>query len=192
MTFIRLLIATLVLGLSAQVRAQSSSDQGDGVNPKSVFLSHFNWERPDAWRWVTTQPHTGSILMEVIFTAPSDDQQARIYINHAQPSASSTISSRSATFSRWKSWMDKPHEMGTIPAKQIGSHKVSFVEYAGTYTGPAEPGSSSKRRPNFSLFGAHIEDKDGNILIRMVGPTTLVAKNKAGLRKMIEDALEVE
>lgn len=190
MTFIRLLIATLFLVLSAEVRAQSSSDQGDGVNPKSVFLSRFSWERPDSWRWVTTQPHTGSILMEVIFSAPSDDQQARIYINHAQPNT--PVSTRSATFSRWKSWMDKSHEMGTIPAKQIGSHKVSYVEYAGTYTGPMEPGSSSKRRPNFTLFGAHIEDKEGNILIRMVGPTTLVAKNKAGLTKMIEQALEVE
>ena len=162
----------------------------ESFNPETVLLSHFSLVRPKEWQWRSTVPHEESILMEVIYTMKNPQDATWVYFNHAKPGAD--IASPTATAKRWKVWFKTVTTSGKFSEpKNIGGYKVSFIEITGTFQGPSAPGKIPAR-PNYTLYGAHLEDPEGNILVRMVGPTRFVEQSKKTLNEMLEKSLEAK
>ncbi|MDB6028642.1 MAG: hypothetical protein JWM68_4865 [Verrucomicrobiales bacterium] len=195
MRIYRFLLGALLLSLFVATRGESAESASDSsFNPENVLLSHFSLPRPGPWHWVSTTTKEGHILLEVIFAAgdaQNENSRVSIYFNHIKPDAD--IGTPGATAKRWKSWFEKAQmTMPLSKPKPMGTNKVCFVEMTGTFKGPGVSGKAPYLRPDFTLFGAHIEDAEGNILVRMVGPTKLVEKNKAAFNKMIKQTLEAK
>ena len=127
--------------------------------------------------------------MEVIYTMKNPQDPTWVYFNHAKPEAD--IASTASTARRWKAWFKTVSSSGKFSTPEtIGNNKVSFIEITGTFQGPAVAGKTPVVRPHYMLYGAHIEDPEGNILVRMVGPTKFVERSKQALNEMLRKCLE--
>ncbi len=157
-------------------------------NPETVLISHFTLERPSHWKWIKSGTHD-DVIMETIFSVkdPQDENiEAMVYLNHARPG--DTKATVENTGPRWKGWFTEvKHFKSFTKPEKVGTNTVAFVEIAGTYRGP---GKSKKLHPDYTLFGADIEDGEGNILGRIIGPSKLVEANKVAFKAMIERALQ--
>jgi hypothetical protein len=190
---LRLFILVLI-GLFCSIQGKGvEKNQDAAFNPANVLMSHFSFARPTNWQWISTEPRGGSILTESIFSVGSetDPNRTAVYLNHFKPQTGS--GTRPATIQRWKTWFKDLKRTAPAKTKTIGTNDVTFVEFIGTYQGPTEAGKPAKLlRPDYTLYGAVIEDAEGNILARLWGPTTEVQKNKAAFQTMIEKAAKGE
>ena len=190
-----LLLLTVFSSVSAPKKGTSSKKttaEGAEFNPETTLLSRFNFVRPEKWQWMSTEPNGDDIVTAIMFSAPdaATDQRALIFLNHYTRTA--TAGQRESTEQRFKKWFREFNEPVSAQTVTIGTNKVTFLEYVGTYYGPAKNGKTPPARSNYTLVGAVIEDPDGNIVGRLWGPTRLVEKNKADFRNMIEVALKQE
>ncbi|MDB6027029.1 MAG: hypothetical protein JWM68_3252 [Verrucomicrobiales bacterium] len=170
---------------------KGATEEG-AFNPETTILSRFSFVRPDQWQWMSTEPNGDDIVTAIMFSAPEPgtENRALIFLNHYTRTAAA--GERTSTEQRFKKWFREFKEPVPPQTVSVGTNKVTFVEYAGTYYGPSKNGKTPAARANYTLIGAVIEDPDGNIVGRLWGPTRLVEKNKADFKNMIVMALKQE
>jgi hypothetical protein len=162
--------------------------QAEQFNPSTVMVGRFIFTRPDAWVWVSTETKKPDIQTEVIFRLKDErvPDAAKVFINQFEKGIS--VGTPTETADRWKSWFQSTSRSIPLSAPRlIGSNTVSYVSITGKFKG-AHP--NAPIRPNYTLFGAIIDDVDGNIVIRLAGPAEIVEKSTAELKEMIEGALK--
>jgi len=170
-----LFLSLLCLALVAPGIAKTEADQ-----PKSFQLSHFKFDRPPAWEWVPSRTENGALLRIV-----DPKTQGTVLVVFAHYASDSRMGDRNATPKRWKGqFLAAPEPSCKTEHTVISNRKVTFVEVKGTRKGDKK----EAHRDNV-LFGAVIGDEEGNVLVKLVGPESLVEKCKADFRKMIEQAL---
>jgi hypothetical protein len=181
---------SLTLLFACTVAAAQAEEEK--FNPESVMLSHFSFVRPKNWKWDENKsgdkkkdaPEADGVIREIVFrindSTGEKTNSASAYFN-LYP-ASSDIATSKATAKRWKKWFKESRASDpVVSSAKVGSNKVVWLELHGIYwTG----------RTNAVLFGAIIEDKEGNILARLDGSADVVEKNKRAFKKMVADALK--
>lgn len=191
---IQKLIGALTLFLffiPAAVSAPAQSSRTSGFNPDTVMMSRFTFTRPEDWKWVETRQDVSNVIQSVTFHIHPDGtpDHCRAYFNHFH--RGHPAGSRKAALSRWKeSFIDTPASVTFDKPIKIGTNSVAYVEMSGSYR--VENSKTRIIRSGHGLYGAVIDDPEGNIVIRMMGPASAVEKAKPAFKKMIEDALRDE
>lgn len=183
MPFCRVLVYSLLLILAMGWRGHAEQ-----FNPATVMISRFTFTRPEPWVWVSSDKRRPEVHVEVIFRVNDESTRdgAKVSINHFEKDE--PTATPAATAQRWMTWFQSTTEVVPLSAPvQIGSNKVSYTSMTGRFRG-AHP--NAPIRPNYALFGAIIEDAEGNLVIRLAGPPDEVAKSSADVKKMIEKALK--
>jgi hypothetical protein len=117
---------------------------------------------------------------------PGNNNACRAYFNHFLPGK--PAGNRKVVAKRWKdSFVDAKGPVAFGEPRPIGTNNISYLKMSGSF----KPDQKTVR-PNFKLYGAIIEDPQGNIIMRLMGPTAWVEKASADFKKMVEDALREE
>ena len=92
---------------------------------------------------------------------------------------------------RWLGSFQEPKDKinSKVEKKKVGSGEVTYVEAEGTYMS-GMPGAQKTPQAGSKLLGAILESPNGNVFVRMTGPTATVKAADADFRKMIESALQ--
>lgn len=177
---IRLFLILLLIGVPAASHGQEK------FNPQTVMLSRFTFTRPADWQWLSTGPRADKKpgVTEVVFRIADPETGRTNLTSHINHHANSEEITAKHTIKVWRSWFESVRPSDPITSKEIiGTNKVTWIEYSGIYRAG---------KVDFTLFGALIEDGQGNIAARLQGPSNLVQKNKLTLIKMVETALKKE
>ena len=153
-------------------------------SPATFKVSEFTFSRPAAWEWVEST----SSMRKAQLKINSDDKKSSAEVVFFHFGAGQGGGSK-ANIDRWLSQFQEPRdklnpktEDTTIPGR-----KISYVSAEGTYMdGP--PGGQKTPRPGYTLLGAIVESDEGNIFIKLTGPTALAKSSQPDFRKMIESA----
>jgi len=92
-----------------------------------------------------------------------------------------------ANVDRWLASFQEPKDKlnSKVEKKKVGATDVTYVEAEGTYMS-GMPGGPKTAQPGSKLLGAILESPDGNVFVRMTGPSATVKAADADFRKMIE------
>ncbi len=164
-------------------RATAESD----FNPEKVLMSRFTFVRPPDWKWVDTRSDVSNVIQSVTFEVnyPGQPNVCRAYFNHFKPEK--PAGSRKVVAKRWNDSFVNAHKAVAFgKPKTIGTNLLSYLEINGAFK--PDP-HATVVRSDYGLFGAIIEHPDGNIVMRLMGPSTWVKRTTADFKKMIEDAL---
>ena len=82
-----------------------------------------------------------------------------------------------ANAQRWAAQFHGPEGATKIEEEKIAGMKVTLVSSEGAFSS-GMPGGPSTVLENYALLGAIIEDKDGNVFVKMTGPAALVKQSR--------------
>ena len=154
--------------------------------PATFKVSEFSFTRPASWEWVEVFVPMRKAQLKI-----NDEKNktfAEVIFFHFGPGDGGGTK---ANVNRWFSQFKEPREKINARTEEVtvGNHKVTYVDAEGTYQGGLQ-GSSAPPKPNYALSGAIIESSQGNVFIRMTGPSQLVRNSTSEFRKMVESGLK--
>jgi len=154
--------------------------------PATFKVSEFTFTRPTSWEWVESTSPMRKAQLKV--SGADKKQSAEIIFFHFGAGGGGSVQ---ANVDRWLSQFEEPKEKINAKTEEvtIGSRKVTYVQAEGTYLSGV-PGGPKIPQPNSMLLGGIVESGEGNVFIRLTGPSTLAKENKDAFRKMVESALK--
>jgi len=151
----------------------------DAAEPIEFTVGEFAFDRPDGWGWIAA----ASPMRKAQLTVKGNDAAtADVVFFHFGPGQGGTVD---ANVQRWVAQF----EDGTSSSKKetIGGKEITFVEATGTFLS-GMPGTPSVPLEGFALRGAILESPQGDVYVKMTGPSSLVEAAAADFRKMVSDA----
>lgn len=150
--------------------------------PVGFTIGEFTFERPGQWTWVETD----SPMRQAHLRIEEGDAVADIAFFHFGPGQGGGVD---ANIGRWFSQFQEEIEAihPRVEQVELNGTPVSFVRAEGSYN-TALPGQPPVYEPGTGLFGAILESDQGDVFVRMTGPSDLVEAAAADFRAFIEQA----
>ena len=154
-------------------------------DPKSFQVGEFTFQRPNNWAWIKSSSAMRVAQLQV--TQPGASEPAQVMFFYFGPSDGGSIQ---ANVERWFSQFkeSKKEINARVDESLVKGRRVTFVQGEGTYLN-GSPGGPKSAKPNFVLMGAILESKQGNVFIKMTGPSALTKAAIPTFKKMVEDAV---
>src|SRR5688572_5791357 len=137
--------------------------------PKTFKVGEFSFTRPEKWEWVEV---TSSMRKAQLKVPGKDGKNAEvIFFYFGEGGGGGT----KANIDRWLGQFEEPREKinSKIEESKAGGRTITYVQAEGTYKS-GMPGGPTTPQPNTMLLGAILESTQGNVFVRMTGPTELV------------------
>jgi hypothetical protein len=183
-----LIVRVCIVLLLVESLARGEPTSGlPAINPDTILVGRFNFVRPTDWIWLDTRHDLSNIVQAVTFRidAPNSEEGAAS-INLFRPM--NPEGTPQSVVQRWRNlFVAPPPNLAFGEPEIIGTTKVSYLEINGTMK-PAT--RSGKIRPSHALYGAIIEEPQGNLTARWMGPIHMLPRHKVEFRKMIENAVK--
>lgn len=172
---------SLVLSLCAAVTLAFHAAAADA---KTFKVGEFTFNSPAAWEWVeVTSP-----MRKAQLKVPGKDNKSAevIFFYFGESGGGGT----KANVDRWLGQFVEPREKinAKVDETKVNNRTVTYVQAEGTYKSGV-PGGPTTPLPNTTLLGAILESTQGNVFIRMTGPTDLVKTSRDDFKKMVETSL---
>ena len=173
----RLVAACLLLTLTLAAAARAA-------DPASFTVGTFTFKRPAAWKWVPVAANSmrkaqlrvegeGGQSADVVFFTFGAGQGGGVDQN---------ISRWVGQFAQGDGTAVKP----VVEAAEIKGTKVTRVRVdSGTFNS-GMPGGPTTPMTDYGLYGAILESKDGDVFIKLTGPSALVNKAAADFEALIQ------
>jgi hypothetical protein len=166
------LLALCLLG-AATLRAE---------DPATFPVGGLTFKRPADWSWVElTNTEMRKAQLKVPGAKP--DESAELAFFYFGPEGGGDVQ---ANAQRWVGQFHGNENSAKIETQEIGGAKVTIVSTEGTYVNAMAPGPE---KPNYALLAAIIEQKGGNIFVKMTGPAALVKDSRKKFLDLIATAL---
>ena len=175
--------------LSGILLAWISASAGFAADAPAKFtVSEFVFTRPADWQWIEVNSVMRKAQLKIV-DADKKDSAEVVFFFFGESGAGLT----KANIDRWLSQFAEPKEKlnSKIESVTVGGRKVTYVQAEGTYQS-GMPGGPKTPQPNTMLMGGIIESDQGNVFIRLTGPSTLAKSSQAAFRGMIEGALRAK
>ena len=153
-------------------------------DPATFEVGGLTFNRPADWAWVPV-------------TSPM--RKAQLKIPGAKPDAGADVTffyfgeggggDVQANAQRWVNQFRGPEGAAKIDEQKIGGLKVTMVSTEGTYSS-GMPGGPTTALDNYALLGAIVEGKEGNVFVKMTGPTALVKESRGKFLAFLTTAIE--
>ena len=154
--------------------------------PATFKVSEFTFQRPTAWEWVESASPMRKAQLRVVDADKKGS--AEVVFFHFGPSNGGGVP---ANVERWFGQFQEPREkIGAKSTEEtMGKRKVTFVRAEGTYLS-GMPGGARTPQPGSALLGAIIQSDEGDVFVKMIGPSALVKSSEGDFRKMIASAVK--
>ena len=153
---------------------------------KSFKAGEFTFTAPEKWEWVETGSTMRKAQLKV--ADPEKKQNAEVVFFHFGPGSGGGTQ---ANVDRWLGQFKEPKDKigSKVEDTTVKGRKVTYVQAQGTYLS-GMPGGAKTEQPDSMLLGAIIESDEGNVFVRMTGPSALVKSSKENFTQMIEGAVK--
>jgi hypothetical protein len=151
--------------------------------PKPFKVGEFSFAAPAKWESVeVTSP-----MRKAQLKVPGKDGKNAdvIFFYFGEASGGGT----KANVDRWLGQFEEGRDKinAKVDETKAGNRTVTYVQAEGTYKS-GMPGGPTTPLPNTMLLGAILESAQGNVFVRMTGPTELVKSARDDFKKMIDTA----
>jgi hypothetical protein len=147
-------------------------------------VSNFDFQVPQGWRQL--QPNSPMRKAHLQVLGENSKAVADVlffYFGNGEGG------DRDANIKRWIhqfQTLDAPEKVETIQVKKT---HITFVEAQGTFN-QGMPGQSFTIVKNYALLGAILEDDQGNVFVKMIGPELIVKNARDTFRNMIQQSVK--
>ena len=169
-------LALLVLSLAGAASLYAA-------DPATFPVGGLTFKRPADWSWVEVSSPMRKAQLKVPGSKPEDF--ADIVFFHFGPGGGGGVQ---ANVDRWVKQFPDGQDKAKIEPQQIGGAKVTLVTTEGTFNS-GMPGGPTTPMANYALLGAIIEDKEGDIFVKMTGPAALVKGSRQKFLDFLASAL---
>ena len=139
-------------------------------DPATFPVGGLSFKRPADWAWVPVNSPMRKAQLSVPGAKGGD--AAEITFFHFGAGSGGDVQ---ANAQRWVSQFRGNENSAKIESEQIGGKNVTLVSAEGTYSsGGMAGGPPAATHENYALLGAIIEDPEGNVFVKMTGPSALV------------------
>jgi hypothetical protein len=152
-------------------------------DPATFPVGGLTFKRPADWGWVPVSSPMRKAQLKVSGAKPED--AAEITFFHFGAGGGGDVQSNAQ---RWINQFKSAEGASKIEEQTIGGAKVTIVTTEGTFSS-GMPGGPQAAMENFALLGAIIEDKEGNVFVKMTGPKALVQGSRAKFLEFLASAL---
>jgi len=154
-------------------------------DPATFPVGGLTFKRPATWAWVQVNSPMRKAQLRV--PGGKADEAADITFFHFGPDSGGDVQSNAQ---RWVSQFRGNENAAKIETQAIGGRNITLVSTEGTYTsGGMAGGPPATTQENYALLGAIIEDKDGNVFVKMTGPAPLVKESRQKFLDFLATAL---
>ncbi|MBI4661250.1 MAG: hypothetical protein HY735_20700 [Verrucomicrobia bacterium] len=150
--------------------------------PAKFKVGEFNFSRPEKWEWVAVTSAMRKAQLKVADEKTKGAAEVVFF--------SGNMGGVQANVQRWFSQFQEPREKINPKTEEVtvGKHKVTYASAQGTYVGM--PGGPQPPQKDHALLGAIITSPQGDVYVRMTGPSDLVKRSTADFKKLVEEALK--
>ena len=171
----RFAILILTLCSAVVLRAQ---------DPATFEVGGLTFDRPTDWSWVPVSSPMRKAQLKVPGAKPTES--AEITFFYFGEGGGGDVK---ANAQRWVNQFHGPEGAAKIDEQKIGGLNVTIVSTEGTFSS-GMPGGPTTALENYALVGAIIEDKEGNVFVKMTGPAGLVKESQKKFVAFITAAIE--
>ena len=137
-------------------------------DPAKFEVGGLSFQRPPEWGWV---PVTSSMRKAQLKVPGSEGQQpAEITFFHFGQGSGGDVPGNAK---RWLAQFRSPEGVAKTEPQEIAGTKVTVVTTEGTFSS-GMPGGPTTPMENYALLGAIIEAAQGNVFVKMTGPSAVV------------------
>jgi hypothetical protein len=151
--------------------------------PKTFKVGELNFTRPADWEWVEVTSAMRKAQLKVPGAGPGPSAEVVFFFFE-----SGNGGGVKANVDRWLSQFEEKSNQ-KVEDTTINKRKVTSVQVEGTYMS-GMPGGPRTPQPKSALQGTIIETSEGNVFIKMTGPTQTVKAAKEQFKKMVEGPLK--
>jgi hypothetical protein len=153
-------------------------------DPTSFPVGGLNFTRPAEWTWVPVSSPMRKAQLKIPGEKPAEI--ADITFFYFGEGGGGDVQ---ANAQRWTGQFKGVEGATKIEEERIAGMKVTLVATEGTFSS-GMPGGPSTPLENYALLGAIIEDKDGNVFVKMTGPSALIKQSRKKFLAFITAAIE--
>jgi hypothetical protein len=151
---------------------------------QTIHARGLSFEAPKTWK--SSPPRSTMRAAQLSVDPAKGDSEPAELVVFVFPGSAGTVE---ANIERWRSqFEDKDGKTPkAVTEKRKGKNAdVTFVEIAGRYVAPLQPGSSEKNnKPDFRLLGAIVETSQFAYFLKMVGPDKTMKSAKPAFDELI-------
>lgn len=137
-------------------------------DPSSFSVGEFSFERPASWQWV----QVSSPMRKAQLKVPGKEEGAAADITffHFGSGQGGDVQSNAQ---RWLAQFDSKEGASKVDWQEMNGKKVLIVSTEGTFKS-GMPGGPTAPLTDHSLLGAILVSDEGNVFVKMTGPTETV------------------
>ena len=155
-------------------------------DPTSFPVGGLNFTRPAEWTWVPVSSPMRKAQLKIPGEKPAEG--ADITFFYFGESGGGDVQ---ANAQRWAAQFHGPEGATKIEEQKIAGLNVTLVSSEGTFSS-GMPGGPTTALENYALLGAIIGDKEGNVFVKMTGPSALVKQSRKKFLAFITAAIEAK
>jgi len=152
-------------------------------DPATFPVGGLTFKRPADWSWVAVSSPMRKAQLKVPGAKP--EEFADITFFHFGAGSGGDVQSNAQ---RWIAQFKGAESAGKIEEQNIGGAKVTLVTTEGTFSS-GMPGGPSTPLENQALLGAIIEHGEGNVFVKMTGPSALVKGSRQKFLDFLASAI---
>ena len=174
-----------VLPLATLATLASVPAAARAADPATFTVGAFTFKRPAAWAWVPVNSSMRKAQLHVANPADPGGAGADIVFFHFGPGQGGGVDGNIA---RWLGQFkeDKDTIKPVIEAADVKGTKVTRVRVASGTFNSGMPGQSTTPMTGYGMYGAILESPQGDVFIKMTGPTDLVNAAAPNFEAMIQ------
>jgi len=153
-------------------------------DPATFPVGGLTFTRPADWSWVPVSSPMRKAQLKIPGEKPAES--ADITFFYFGEGGGGDVQ---ANAQRWTAQFHGSEGAAKIEEQKIGGLKVTLVSTEGTFSS-GMPGGATTSLENYALLGAIIEDKEGNVFVKMTGPAALVKASKKEFLAFVTAAIE--
>ena len=154
------------------------------ADPATFTVGAFTFKRPPTWQWVVANsPFRKAQLHVADPTNPAGPGADVVFFTFGPGQGGDA----NQNISRWIGQFDKPESVNpVVESATIKGTKVTRVRVeTGTFSS-GMPGQPATPMANYGLYGAILESPQGDVYIKLTGPTEIVKAAAANFEGMIQ------
>jgi hypothetical protein len=151
-------------------------------DPASFSVGSFSFQRPATWQWVPVN----SPMRKAQLKVPGKDgaSAADITFFHFGSGQGGDVQSNAQ---RWLKQFESREGASKVETQDMNGTKVTLVTTEGIFHS-GMPGGPTAAMPDQALLGAILESDEGNVFVKMTGPTSLVKEVRPQFLEFVKGA----
>ena len=156
------------------------------ADPATFSVGAFTFKRPSTWTWVPVSSSMRKAQLRIANPADPASSPADVVFFHFGAGQGGSVDSN---ISRWLGQFDEKDRdklKPIIETAEVKGTKITRVRVSSGTFSSGMPGGPTTPMTNYGLYGAIIESAQGDVYVKMTGPTDLVNAATPNFEAMVQ------